>query len=190
MSATPDSTLTNPQQLIADLERQLAEREAELAEALQRETATTGQELAELRRANAELRNERDAALTELQARSAALAQRNSEYSERVEQQSATIDVLKAMLASARDPQPVFELIARRACELCNAPSASVLTELRRFEHSWEPKYLSLLKPTPEGRHYSGVGGTGAAVILGGGWAGSSSLSFCSNRRSSASGSV
>src|SRR6516162_6910046 len=35
---------------------------------------------------------------------------------------------------------------------------------------------------------YSRVGG--AAVILGGGWAGSSSLSFCSNRRSSASGSV
>ena len=64
------------------------------------------------------------------------------------------------------------------------------LAELRRFEHFWEPKYLSLLEPTPEGRHYSGVGGTGATVILGGGWAGSSSLSFCSNRRSSASGSV
>ena len=40
MSATPDSTLVNPEQRIADLERQLAEREAELAEALQRETAT------------------------------------------------------------------------------------------------------------------------------------------------------
>src|SRR6516165_1589487 len=32
MSATPDSTFTNPEQQIADLERQLAEREAELAE--------------------------------------------------------------------------------------------------------------------------------------------------------------
>ena len=40
MSATPDSTFTNPEQRIADLDRQLAEREAELAEALQRETAT------------------------------------------------------------------------------------------------------------------------------------------------------
>jgi adenylate cyclase len=47
MSATPGSTLANPEQRIADLERQLAEREAELAEskaerdeALQRETAT------------------------------------------------------------------------------------------------------------------------------------------------------
>src|SRR6516165_7807892 len=47
MSATPNSTLTNPDQRIADLERQLAEREAALAEckaerdeAQQRETAT------------------------------------------------------------------------------------------------------------------------------------------------------
>ena len=47
MSPTPYSTLVNPEQRIADLERQLAEREAELAackaerdEALQRETAT------------------------------------------------------------------------------------------------------------------------------------------------------
>jgi GAF domain-containing protein/two-component sensor histidine kinase len=47
MSATPDSTLADSEQLIADLQRrlakreaELAEREAELAEALQRETAT------------------------------------------------------------------------------------------------------------------------------------------------------
>ena len=47
MSATPDSTLADPQQIIVDLQRQLAEREAELAdrraecnEALQREAAT------------------------------------------------------------------------------------------------------------------------------------------------------
>src|SRR5262249_24493445 len=66
----------------------------------------------------------------------------------------------------------------------------TTLAELRRFEHFWEVKYLGLLELTPEGRHYSGVGGTGAAEIVGGGWAGSSSLSFCSNRRSSASGSV
>src|SRR5215813_11996401 len=32
MSATPDSTLANPGQVIADLQRQLAEREAELTE--------------------------------------------------------------------------------------------------------------------------------------------------------------
>ena len=40
MSATPDSTLANPEQLIADLQRRLAECEAERDEALQRETAT------------------------------------------------------------------------------------------------------------------------------------------------------
>ena len=40
MSATPDSTLANPEQRIADLERQLAERKAERDAALQRETAT------------------------------------------------------------------------------------------------------------------------------------------------------
>ena len=40
MSATPDSTLANPEQRIADLERQLAERTAERDEGLQRETAT------------------------------------------------------------------------------------------------------------------------------------------------------
>ena len=37
---TPDSTLADPQQLIADLRRRLAEREAELAEALEQQTAT------------------------------------------------------------------------------------------------------------------------------------------------------
>ena len=40
MSATPDSTLANPDQRIADLERQLGECKAERDEALQRETAT------------------------------------------------------------------------------------------------------------------------------------------------------
>ncbi len=40
MSATPDSTLANPERLIADLRRQLAECKAERDEGLQRETAT------------------------------------------------------------------------------------------------------------------------------------------------------
>ena len=40
MSATPDSTLADPEQLIADLQRQFAECRAERDEALQRETAT------------------------------------------------------------------------------------------------------------------------------------------------------
>jgi hypothetical protein len=43
------------------------------------------------------------------------------------------------------------------------------LAQLRLFEHFNTPKYLRLLRPTSEGRHYSGIGGTGPAVILGGG---------------------
>ena len=43
------------------------------------------------------------------------IGQRNSEYGERIEHQAATIDVLKAMSASPGDPQPVFDLIVRRA---------------------------------------------------------------------------
>jgi hypothetical protein len=40
MSATSDSTLANPEQRIADLERQLAECQAERNEALEQQTAT------------------------------------------------------------------------------------------------------------------------------------------------------
>jgi PAS domain S-box-containing protein len=61
-----------------------------------------------------------------LQDRTAALALRNSEYGERIEHQSATIDVLKAMSASPGDTQPVFDLIVRRAQELCNGMSVGL----------------------------------------------------------------
>src|ERR1700746_3957158 len=40
MRATPDRTLSNPEQIIADLQRQLAAREAELTEAREQQTAT------------------------------------------------------------------------------------------------------------------------------------------------------
>ena len=73
-------------------------------------TATQDDTIAELQRTIAELRRERDAAQ----------ARRNSEYGERIEQQSATIDVLKVMSASPGDPQPVFDLIVRRAVDLCD----------------------------------------------------------------------
>src|SRR4051812_46853516 len=76
-----------------------------------------------------------------------------------------------------------------RECELRHR-DGSGLTQLRRFEHFRAPKWLRLLRPTPKGRHYSGIGGTGPAVILGGGWAGNSSFSFSSKRLSSGSGSV
>ena len=81
---------------------------------------------------------------------------------------------------------------AREVAGQLTDPTAknAVLAQLRRFEHFRAPKWLRLLRPTPKGRHYSGIGGTGPAVILGGGWAGNSSFSFSSKRLSSGSGSV
>ena len=76
----------------------------------------------------------------ELEARTAALAERNSAYGERIEQQSATIDVLKAMSASPGDTQPVFDLIVRRALELCNGLGVALFEfdgELVRLRSSY-----------------------------------------------------
>src|SRR5690348_14293508 len=89
-------------------------------------SATADQELAELRRANAKLLKERDAALAEAQACSAALSRRNSEHGEQIEQQAATIEVLKAMSASPGNPQPVFDLILERARTCCSAELAAL----------------------------------------------------------------
>jgi GAF domain-containing protein len=61
-----------------------------------------------------------------LRDRTAELAERNDAFAERIDQQAATIDVLKAMSASPGDPQPVFDQIVRRAKELCNALEATL----------------------------------------------------------------
>jgi two-component system NtrC family sensor kinase len=81
--------------------------------------------------------------LGELQQRTDELAARNSEFGERIEHQSATIDVLKAMSASPGDPQPVFDLITRRAPGLCNAATASL------FEFDGELVHLRSRVGTP-----------------------------------------
>jgi len=62
----------------------------------------------------------------QLDACRAELAARNSEFGERIEHQSATIDVLKAMRPPPGDPQPVFDLIVRRARDLCNTTTATL----------------------------------------------------------------
>jgi two-component system NtrC family sensor kinase len=51
-----------------------------------------------------------------------------TEQREAIDQQAATIDVLKAMSAAAGDTRPVFDLITLRARELCEA-LASMLYE-------------------------------------------------------------
>ena len=84
-----------------------------------------------------------------LDASTAELAQRNSEYGERIEQQSATIDVLKVMSASPGDPQPVFDLIVRRAQELCNGWGVTLcefdghLVHLSALCGKWEPSAVA-----------------------------------------------
>jgi signal transduction histidine kinase/putative methionine-R-sulfoxide reductase with GAF domain len=64
--------------------------------------------------------------LTELRQRTEELARRNSEYGERIEHQAATIDVLKAMSGTPDDTRQVFDLITRRAQELCNSTAAGI----------------------------------------------------------------
>jgi len=75
----------------------------------------------------AALQQRLDEALAREAALAEALATRNSEFGERIEQQAATIDVLKVMSASPGNPQPVFNLIVERARDLCEGYGASVL---------------------------------------------------------------
>jgi two-component system NtrC family sensor kinase len=102
--------------------------------------------IAELEHTIAELRHERDAALAreatlaqELAARNTDLAERKTEFDERIEQQSATIDVLRVMSASPGDTQPVFDLVVRRAVELCNAQSGGL------FEYDGERVHIGTI---------------------------------------------
>ena len=88
----------------------------------------------------------------------AALAQRDNDYDERIEHQAATIDVLKAMSASPGDTQPVFDLIVRRAAELCDGYCAGLLEfdgELVHYRSSYgldplqDQEYAALLSMPP-----------------------------------------
>ena len=105
-------------------------------------TATLDNAVADLQRDNAELRQQLDACRSEL-------AARNSEYGERIEHQSATIDVLKAMSASPGNPQPVFDMIVRRAQELCDGWGVTLcefdghLVHLSALCGKWEPSAVA-----------------------------------------------
>ena len=104
-------------------------------------TATQDDMIAELQRANAGLRQR-------LAERDVALAERNSDYDERIAHQAATIDVLREMAASPGDPQPVFDLIVRRAAESCRSPSV-VLMEYGGGMMHWRSIVGEDLFPSP-----------------------------------------
>src|SRR5262249_43717 len=73
--------------------------------------------IAALRQQLAERAAERDAAVER---------ELDSDYAERAAHQGATVEVLQAMAASPGDPKPVFEVIVRRARDLCDAYGATL----------------------------------------------------------------
>jgi hypothetical protein len=119
-------------------------------------TASSVDTTTELHAVNAALQQRLNEALArettlaeELAARDAALAQRNSEFGERLDHQAATLDVLRAMSASPGDAQPVFDLIVRRAQELCHGAVAALLEYDGQLVH-FRSEYGSLQHIAPD----------------------------------------
>jgi GAF domain-containing protein len=133
MVTPPDETTADPYAVIAALRQQLAESSAARDAGLARE-ATLAEELA---------------------ASTTALAQRNTDFDERIEYQTATIDVLEAMAASPGDPQPIFDLIVRRATELCDADGGGLalldggMLRLQAYVNHPNPRAYEAAFPQP-----------------------------------------
>lgn len=96
---------------------------------------TPSDEVVALRRENAALAAQNESLRSELRQRSDEPAARDTESGERNRYHVATVDVLKAMAASPGDPEPVFELIARKAQELCECTSALLMEYSKGLVH-------------------------------------------------------
>jgi GAF domain-containing protein/nitrogen-specific signal transduction histidine kinase len=81
---------------------------------------------ADLRAVIATLRQQLAESVAERDAAVARDTKRDSDYAERAAHQGATVEVLQAMAASPGDPKPVFELIVRRARDLCDGYGVSL----------------------------------------------------------------
>ena len=117
MITPPDDTTADPHVVIAALRVQL---DAVLA----RETALA-KALAELTSKPAQRRDEYGARI-EHQTTTVDIEALKAENEELRAAQAAGLEVLQAMVASPGDTQPVFDLIARQAANLCEVPIASV----------------------------------------------------------------
>ena len=87
--------------------------------------------------------------------------EREAENRALLARQAASVEVLKAITASPDDPQPVFELIVRRACELCNAQAGNLVEYRWHVDASADPARLR-----------SGGGGAAASGLPAAAWPG------------------
>jgi hypothetical protein len=156
MSATPDNTLADREQLIADLQRQLAECKAERDDALQRETATA-EVLVVINSSPGELEPVFDAMLEKAMAL--------------CESSCATLYILEvdhARLAAIRGASDVPEWMRQQ--DVFDPPPGSSIDRLRRgerFVHLFDAKETETYRASPSYREMIDLSGCRSSIAVG-----------------------